>query len=101
MMRKFETTVKTLGRERDKYKEKSSNDFKSLADQHEEDIKALKDEYEQKMKKMIKEKDDKISRLVVENRSLKDRTANLELEKSENIKRILRDDRERDQDRLD
>ena len=43
MMRKFETTVKTLGRERDKYKEKSSNDFKSLADQHEEDIKALKD----------------------------------------------------------
>ena len=53
------------------------------------------------MKKMIKEKDDKISRLVVENRSLKDRTANLELEKSENIKRILRDDRERDQDRLD
>lgn len=48
------------------------------------------------VKKMKKDQDDRIVRLTVENRSLKDRIANLEIERSETVKKTQKEEREYD-----
>ena len=53
----------------------------------------LKNYYEQLMNNIKKDKEDKMGRLVIENRSLKEKMYHYEIEKSDNVKRIEKDDK--------
>ena len=79
MMKKFQMTIKTLSKERDKYKAKNSEQIKIIESEREKEITDLKNHYDQMLKNMTKDKDDRISRLFVENRSLKERISHYEM----------------------